>query len=299
MSLEIVQNERRKLLQSSVCAMLLEHGIQSAPNSVIETLVEMVQALIVELSRSAQSYSELCGRSSPLFVDVFIAMVEMGLNTQELVSAGRQKTKYHIPNPQIQSKPSVPKLLQIGDKKSTLSYIPDYYPPFPDSHAYIRTDTHKQPVTEYEAIREKASNQKRDLERALTRFMARTGVQNCDHSLFPDEQSSQLFPLIPINIKTHTYLTALLPRDQIFEDDQQNDRKSEDKKKEEESNQNEDDNDENKDDENENKDENDLNSKSDFNKENETENDLTDNPFLRPSKICKRRGGTKLLSLTK
>lgn len=138
MSLETVQNERRKLLQSSVCAMLLEHGIQSAPNSVIETLVEMVQSLICELSRSAQSYSELCGRSSPLFVDVFIAMVEMGLNTQELVIAGRQKTKYHIPNPQIQAKPSVPKLLQIGDKKSSLSYIPDYFPSFPGIYLHLK-----------------------------------------------------------------------------------------------------------------------------------------------------------------
>jgi len=50
--------------------------------------------------------------------------------------------------------------------------------------------THKQPVTEYEAIREKAATQKRDIERALTRFIAKTGET---HSLFVTEDNS-MFP---------------------------------------------------------------------------------------------------------
>lgn len=50
--------------------------------------------------------------------------------------------------------------------------------------------THKQPVTEYEAIREKAATQKRDIERALTRFIAKTGDT---HSLFLTEDNS-MFP---------------------------------------------------------------------------------------------------------
>lgn len=112
-----------------------------------------------------------------------------------------------------------------------------------------------------------------------------------------DEQSSQLFPLIPINIKTFTYLSALLPRDQIFDDEEQAaEPKASSKQKKDEENQNEY-NDEAKD-ENENKDdENDGSVKDDgFNKENE--NDLTDNPFLRPTKICRRRGN-KLIGFTK
>ena len=158
-----------------------------------------------------------------------------------------------------------------------------------DAHAYIRTDTHKQPVTEYEAIREKASSQKRDLERALTRFMARTSGQTEDHSLFPDEASSQLFPLIPVNVKQFTYLSALLPQDQIFEDEHtESDSKDDEKAKKEDEVQTVD-NEENKEDP-DNKDGNDSSAKGDgFNKENDL-NDLNDNPFLRPSKICKKRG---------
>lgn len=50
--------------------------------------------------------------------------------------------------------------------------------------------THKQPVTEYEAIREKAASQKRDIERALTRFIAKTGDT---HSLFLTDDNA-MFP---------------------------------------------------------------------------------------------------------
>lgn len=53
---------------------------------------------------------------------------------------------------------------------------------------YIQT--HKQPVTEYEAIREKAANQKKDVEKALTRFLAKTSET---HSLF-DVEDNQMFP---------------------------------------------------------------------------------------------------------
>lgn len=50
--------------------------------------------------------------------------------------------------------------------------------------------THKQPVTEYEAIREKAASQKRDIERALTKFLAKTSET---HNLF-NVEDNQIFP---------------------------------------------------------------------------------------------------------
>lgn len=44
--------------------------------------------------------------------------------------------------------------------------------------------TFKPPVSEYQVVREKASAQKRDVERALTRFIAKTGDTE---NLFPDD----------------------------------------------------------------------------------------------------------------
>jgi len=44
--------------------------------------------------------------------------------------------------------------------------------------------TQKPPASEYQLIREKAASQKRDVERALTRFIAKTGETE---SLFQDD----------------------------------------------------------------------------------------------------------------
>merc|ERR1712037_913165 len=111
-------------------------------------------------------------------------------------------------------------ILHTGNKKRHPGHIPDHLPEMPDSHSYIRTPTHRQPVTDYESVREKASSQKRDVERALTRFIAKTGKT---HSLFNTDDTN-LFPLIscdrlmPDQPALPAYLNALLFKDQIFEE---------------------------------------------------------------------------------
>ncbi|GAB1301147.1 Transcription initiation factor TFIID subunit 8 [Apodemus speciosus] len=66
--------------------------------------------------------------------------------------------------------------------------------------------TYREPVSDYQVLREKAASQRRDVERALTRFMAKTGETQ---SLFKDDVST--FPLIAARPFTIPYLTALLP----------------------------------------------------------------------------------------
>ena len=44
--------------------------------------------------------------------------------------------------------------------------------------------TFREPVSDYQVVREKAASQRRDVERALTRFMAKTGETQ---SLFKDD----------------------------------------------------------------------------------------------------------------
>lgn len=88
------------------------------------------------------------------------------------------------------SKPQNPlQILQAGSKPTNPVHIPSYLPSLPDPHAYVRTATYKQPETEYEAIREKSANQKRDVERALTKFLAKTSefydlILHCKYSSF-------------------------------------------------------------------------------------------------------------------
>lgn len=205
---------RRKVLFAAISATCQEIGFHSADNYVLDVLMQMFQAFLSELSYSAKCFTEHSGRSEPLAGDVYMALIEMGFNVPSLCQYAQRSNRIMIPNPSQMPKQQPPKILQTGKRRPHPSYIPDYLPPFPDSHSYIGTPTYKQPVTDYETLREKSSMQKRDVERALTRFMARTSTSN-SYSLFADKQS-HLFPLIGIKMNNIPYISALLPKDRIW-----------------------------------------------------------------------------------
>ncbi|KAI1288039.1 Transcription initiation factor TFIID subunit 8 [Halotydeus destructor] len=294
------QNARRKVLNAALSSIVHESGFGYAEKVVFETLLEMLQAFICELGRSSRSYCELAARTDVLVGDVVVALVEMGMNVDSIPVFGRtlfRSPKVVIPAPTQAPKANQPKILQAGEKKQLHSYIPDYLPPFPDPHSYIRTPTHKQPVTEYEAIREKAASQKRDVERALTRFMAKTSSLSSAHSLFPDEHMSSLFPLISLETSAVPYVSSLLPKDQVFEDDEAEEEaaKSESEKISETNNE---DAAANAADNGERDDSADPANAADGNQEAKADNnqaadsDVPDNPYLRPAKISKKISAT-------
>lgn len=278
-------NARRRVLTAAVSAIAYEAGFGQAEKVVVETLTEILQAFISEIGRSSRCAAELAGRTEVIVPDLILTLVEMGFNVDSLPTYSKewnkQVGKLIIPAPGTAQKQSTPKILQTGDKKPHFHYIPDHLPPFPDPHSYIRTLTHKQPVTEYEAIREKSACQKRDVERALTRFMAKTSKSSSSHSLFPDDQLGQLFPLIPLKIQPNAYLYALLPKDQIFDDDDDEVEKSSDDKGNNDSSNNEKRSADDSTDQ--------IGSGDQPNSGKNIESEVPDNPYLRTPKISKRK----------
>lgn len=209
-----------RVLTLAVCACCHEAGFTSAEENVIEILTVMLQSLILETGREAQTLAEHNGRCQATPGDVYLALVDLGLNVNSVIDYGRRRNLIRIPEPGREQPQNQPTLLKTGQTKPHTPYIPDYFPPFPDPHSYIRTPTHKQPISEYEAIRDKAASQKRDLERALTRFVAKTCESNPDHSLFANNANlNKYFPLISIQTTPLPFMSALIPKDQIFDDD--------------------------------------------------------------------------------
>jgi len=205
----------RRLLKVSVCALLTEAGFTAAEDDALETLTEMLQSFMTELGRSAKGLCELSGRTEPVVGDVIVALIEMGQNVSRIPPYARRLNKTLIPNPQPSGPVAESKRLQVGTKRPRPAHIPEYLPEFPDPHTYIKTSTYKPPVSEYQVIREKASAQKRDTERALTRFIAKTGDTE---NLFPDDPYA--FPLIANKPKPLPYLDALLPKDSDVDSEQ-------------------------------------------------------------------------------
>lgn len=153
----------------------------------------------MEIAHTSKDYAELSGRTQPFLGDVVVALTNLGIPTNGITSYIKRDL-HKIPTPQTISTQKQLSLLQAGIKQTHPSHIPNHLPPLPDPHAYVRTPTHKQPVTEYEAIREKAASQKRDIEKALTRFLAKTSETDClfaseDNQVFPCKLSSNILIL--------------------------------------------------------------------------------------------------------
>lgn len=209
---QVVGNPRRKILTMAVSSILMEKGFETVDKPCLETLTEMLQSLLFEIGQSSRNYCELSGRTVPVIGDVVVALINMGMALQNIEHFGIRNNRHIIGTPQQMSAQKQLNLLQAGTKSSHPPHIPSFLPVLPDPHAYIRTPTHKQPVTEYEAIREKAANQKRDVEKALTKFLSKTSET---HSLFDTEDN--LFPLIACKPSFPPYLAALNPTDQVFD----------------------------------------------------------------------------------
>lgn len=214
----ICANSRRKALEAAVSNLLNEVGFDVAEPMALELLTELVQSVLTEIGTSARAYCELSGRVEPVIGDVVMAFVNMGIpfSSSSFEQYAKRPNRTVVPSPMASLQPKQPPTLSAGSKQNLPPHIPDSFPPFPDPHAYIRTPTHKQPVTEYEAIREKSAIQKRDVERALTRLVAKTGDQ---HGLFASAENNNSFPIIGTRCSEPAYLNALIPRDQVFDAD--------------------------------------------------------------------------------
>ncbi|XP_011498064.1 PREDICTED: transcription initiation factor TFIID subunit 8-like isoform X2 [Ceratosolen solmsi marchali] len=268
---------RRKILSHAICSILTECGFESCEKGALETLTEMLQSLLCEIGESARNYCELSGRTEILVADVLLALVNAGIRMDNMHLYGLRANRTLLPPLQQQTLTKQLNILQAGVKQNHPSHIPSHLPPLPDPHAYIRTPTHKQPVTEYEAIREKAATQKRDIERALTRFTAKTGKT---HSLFLKDDNS-MFPLIGCVPQFPSYLSALLPQDQIFDSDSDLEASPVKKKKEKEP--------ENKSKDGNKEGNNNQKDNVEQSEESNTQADVIDNPYLRPGKIPKNK----------
>ncbi|XP_068606896.1 transcription initiation factor TFIID subunit 8 [Brachionichthys hirsutus] len=197
---------RRRTLQVVVSALLTESGFDSAEKAAVETLTEMIQSFLTETGRCAKAYCEHTARSVPTLSDAVISLVEMGFNADTLPAYAKRSQRMVITAPPVTNPPVTPKALSAGQKRTHPPYIPSHFPEFPDPHTYIKTPTFREPVSDYQVVREKAASQRRDVERALTRFMAKTGETQ---SLFKDDVSA--FPLIAARPSSIPYLGALLP----------------------------------------------------------------------------------------
>jgi len=241
-----ISQSYRQCLKTSVGALLLESGFDSSEHLALETVTELLQSFLKELGRSSRAFCELACRTEVLGADVMLALSEMGCPPLGMREYALRINRKQVSAPIPTNPPKLTSILHTGDKKRPpKTYgIQEGLPDFPDSHSFIRTPTHKQPQADYESVREKAATQKRDVERALSKFIAKMAKkEGKHHSLFNTEDD--VFPLIScVDTTVHAefntnlaaeagdglqvlpYVNALLFRDQIFEEEEYSPKKA-------------------------------------------------------------------------
>jgi transcription initiation factor TFIID subunit 8 len=97
--------------------------------------------VLTELGRTTRQFTELAGRIEPNVGDVTMAFADLGIKIDPI--GLRTFMKRHgrgiVANPQGLPQSKNPTILSVGKRKSLPSYIPEYFPPLPDPHTYIRT----------------------------------------------------------------------------------------------------------------------------------------------------------------
>ncbi|CAB3361191.1 Hypothetical predicted protein [Cloeon dipterum] len=207
--------EHRTVLGVCLGALLTEAGFDAVDNIAYETMLEVLTSFMISTGNTARNYCELAGRVQPVVGDLVMTYADLGIDLRGIERYARRQQRLVLPALGVGSAPRPITILQAGSKLPHPSHIPEHLPAFPDPHAYIRTPTHKQPVTEYEALREKAAAQKRDIERALTKFVAKTGDTQ---SLFTTDDVN-IFPLVACKPHPQPFLDALMPKDQVFDEE--------------------------------------------------------------------------------
>ena len=150
-----VSNPFRYCLKVGVSALCTEVGFDSAESSCLETLTVLTTSLVTELGRSARAYCELAGRVEPVVADLVLALVEMGIPLEGLAEYALRGSRVSLSQPAQAVPAKQTAILHTGNKRRHPAYVPEHMPEMPDSHSYIRTPTHRQPVTDYESVREK------------------------------------------------------------------------------------------------------------------------------------------------
>ena len=234
-----INQSYRQSLRTATGALLVESGFDASEKIALESLTELLLSFVKELGRSSRAFCELACRTEVLGADVMLALCEMGFPPVGVREYALRLNRKTVGAPIPGNPPKQTSILHTGDRKrppKAMTGVLEGLPDFPDSHSFVRTPTHKQPQADYESVREKAANQKRDVERALSRFIAKTCGKT--HSLFNTDDTN-LFPLISCadttvhaefntNLSTSetgevvqvpAYVNALIFRDQIFEED--------------------------------------------------------------------------------
>ncbi|CAD5121342.1 DgyrCDS9865 [Dimorphilus gyrociliatus] len=198
----------QKALKASIGAILQMIGFEAANPIALSTLTEMLRSYLTEIGKQAKMICEAANRTEPIISDISLALIEMGNDITKIEDFSKRPMRLvNFDQATSTTKPPM-KTLRVGQRPDMPGYVPSYLPSFPDPHTYMSRQPDPPSHGTYAELREKAASQKRDVERALTTLIAKTGETDL---IFEDDPLA--FPLIANAKQPLPYIDALLPKE--------------------------------------------------------------------------------------
>lgn len=198
----------RRMMYVAIGCICRDLGFQGASKACLETLTELLQAYLTELTRSCRKFCEHGHRTAPDLTDVKMALAEVGMSAHGLNLYSQRVKSQVVRNPNPSKPPVEHKTLKSGlPNVNQPSYIPNYLPSYPDMQSFVRTPTLRQPVRQYDIVRERIATQRKATENSLVKFLSKTN--QADVLIFEDIDTDK-FPCASITIEPQTYQKALL-----------------------------------------------------------------------------------------
>ncbi|VDK73852.1 unnamed protein product [Litomosoides sigmodontis] len=167
----------RRVLRQAVAAICKQAGFETIEADVLELLTHMINSYINELAVTTRQMTEHAGRTISTPSDTIMALVDLGTAVSDLpayLKEATSKGSLVIAPPRVQHVPRTQQQLRVGSSRPRPAHIPDWLPPFPDPHTYVRTDISGEPEPSYEKAREGLALLYRNTVTSLKDFVLRT-----------------------------------------------------------------------------------------------------------------------------
>ncbi|XP_032291203.1 transcription initiation factor TFIID subunit 8 isoform X2 [Drosophila virilis] len=218
-------NPYEEILGQVMDQMLMQKDCNTENKLVHDKLVVLMRYRLRDIAVTTSNAACHAGRSTPCYFDVERTFRVLGIGVRGLrelrdSSAETQPTPISFSpvetrDEDIHQSPQ----LDINQSRGLRSgrHIPKYMPPFPGVHTYKNTMMDIVTDRGYVSERQRRAELQLSTQRALNRYYLRTRPAI---SLFIEPQRGTEFMVLNVNVpKKPAYLTALMPRDEVFDVD--------------------------------------------------------------------------------
>ncbi|KAI3416064.1 hypothetical protein GPALN_005616 [Globodera pallida] len=163
----------RRILRQCVASMCHSAGFHSAEGGSLGALTILLLRFFSRTCQSSRALCEHTGRSLVNAGDIYMALLNEGrpklANLVDFLYRTRRR-KPHTFSVLPESPQKVSPILRIADPRPHPSHFPNFLPPFPDPHTYIRSEVRDETDANYERVRRLDAQNKRDWEMSLVRY---------------------------------------------------------------------------------------------------------------------------------